>query len=376
MNTTYKKPVTLITGYLGSGKTTVLNELLKSYDKGGLALIVNDMGSINVDARLLKQNQVMEAEAQLVEMQNGCICCTLQEAFMIQIERLAADEKVTSILVEASGISNPAAIAEGFITYQEEHPKTEVFLSTIVTVVDADRIYTEFLQDITKQLEEEEEEEPDIINLVMDQIEFCNTIILNKCDLLTREKLEEVKQVIHQLQPEATLQECVQGKIDPDYIFKESLFDYDKVMNSSAIQKALMREKQMMQTGKDEYGVSSFVYEAREPFDYDAFMAFMDKDYPETLIRAKGYIWFAHDDKHVQLFEQAGRNASIMETSRWIATYPEADKKEILDYYPEVRKNWDETYGDRMNQIVFIGRGYDKAEIVAHLNDCLIKNNL
>lgn len=373
-----KKPVTLITGYLGSGKTTVMNELLKNQAGRKIALIVNDMGSVNIDADLLKKNSVANYNAKMIELQNGCICCTLRDEFMEQIEELSKEKEIDTVLVEASGISNPASIAEGFLMYQEAHRKSTVFLNSVVTVVDVDRIYSEFLADIKEmqqedELDEEDDDDPDIINLVIDQIEFCNVIILNKCDLLEKGQIEEVKDILRQLQPEAEFIETVNGKVDPECILNKKRFDYDKVNNSSLIAKALDRENHHReeQESHDEYGISSFVYEERRPFDYDKFMKFVEEDYPASLIRAKGYIWFADDDVHVQLFEQAGRNASISEVSNWVAALPEEEQQEIFKNYPETLEDMDEVYGDRLNQIVFIGRGYDKEAILKKIDSCL-----
>lgn len=380
MNTKKRKPVTLLTGYLGSGKTTVMNELLKNQQGRKIALIVNDMGSVNVDAKLLSQGNVTQMDAKMIELQNGCICCTLRDEFMDQIEQLSKEKEIEAILVEASGISDPASIADGFLQYQEMHKYSSVFLNSIVTVVDADRIYTEFLAELDtasqKISEEENQDDADIINLVMDQIEFCNLILLNKCDLLNREQLDQVKRVIRQLQPEAELLETTYGKTDVSKILNQKRFDYDKVNNSSLIQKALAsknhtKEGEDSAEGHKEYGISSFVYEQRAPFEYERFMQFIEEDYPETLIRAKGYLWFADDDIHVQLFEQAGRNASVTEVSNWIASFGEKEQQEVLDAYPDVLEDWDDCYGDRLNQIVFIGKDYEEDEIRSKLDGCL-----
>ncbi|MGN0394208.1 MAG: CobW family GTP-binding protein, partial [Coprococcus sp.] len=247
-----KTPVTIITGYLGSGKTTLMNELLRSQEIDGLALIVNDMGSINIDASLIKKNSVLEADAKMIELSNGCICCTLQDAFMEQIKQLSKDKNVSRILVEASGISNPASIAEGFLAYQDMYKRSEFYLDSIVTVVDADRIYTEFLDALKEKENSGQDDDPDIINLVMDQIEFCNVVFLNKCDLLSEEKIEEVKKVIRSLQKEADIIPCTFGKVDSQLIFSGKKFDYDKVMNSSIMQRALAREKEMEGEDHDE----------------------------------------------------------------------------------------------------------------------------
>jgi len=370
-----KKPVTIITGYLGAGKTTLLNELLRNEDNNGIALIVNDMGSINIDASLIRNNSVTKADSKMIELTNGCICCTLQEAFMNQIEKLSSDNKIKKIIVEASGISNPASIADGFLMYKDTHKNSNVYLDSIVSVVDADRIYTEFLDGINEKSEQEireiEEQDPDIINLVMDQIEFCNTIVLNKCDLLPEEKIDEVKNTIRNFQRKADIIECINGKVDSDKIFRGRKFNYEEVMNSSAMQQALARESKMEESCVDEYGVNSFVYENVRPFDRNLFGSFITDNYPENIIRAKGYIWFSEDDVHVQLFEQAGRNASVSEVSNWVAAFPEDEKKKVIEAYPDIIEEWDDVYGDRMNQIVFIGKNLDKEKIIKMLDDCL-----
>ncbi|MDW2798698.1 GTP-binding protein [Clostridium boliviensis] len=363
-----KTPVILITGYLGSGKTTLLQGLLEGHDNSGLALIINDMGSVNIDGKLIMNEDSSQEAAKMVELQNGCICCSLREEFMNQIEELSKDQRVNKILVEASGISNPASIAEGFLMWEDD---SGVYLHSVITVVDADRIYNEFLGEMEKQQDKEEEEEPDIINLVMDQIEFCSTIILNKCDLLPADKINQVINTIKQIQPEAEIIETTWGNVDSSLIFDGKEFDYDRVMNSSSLQKALAREKHMDESGTDGYGVSSFVYEERKPFDRQRFMLFLEENYPETVIRAKGYIWFSDDVVHAQLFEQAGRNASVSEATSWVAALPEDEKEEILRTYPDVLEDWDEIYGDRMNQIVFIGRDYNKEGMIMLLNSCI-----
>lgn len=366
-----KIPVVLITGYLGSGKTTFLNEMLHQ-EKRKVALIVNDMGSINIDAKLLKSDTVAQKDTRLIEMSNGCICCTLRDEFMVEVEKLSQHKDIEAVFVEASGISDPASIAEAFLAYEETNRHTRIYLSSIVTVVDADRIYREFLDDL-KSIDQEqnaEEEDPDIINLVMDQIEFCNIIVLNKCDLLNADQLTEVKNTIRHFQPEAEIMQSIYGKINADRILQGQKFDYMKAMNSSTIQKAL-KKKAEGEECVEEYGITSFVYEEKRPFDREKFLDYLEQDYPDGIIRAKGYVWFSDDDVHVQLFEQAGRNASVNEYSNWVAAFDEKDKQEVFQYYPEVLDDWDEQYGDRMNQIVFIGRGYNKDEITEKLEKFL-----
>ena len=295
-----KKPVTIITGYLGSGKTTVLNELLKNKGSEKIAVVVNDMGSINIDASLIRNSNICQNDVSMVELSNGCICCTLQDAFMKQICDIANNKQIERILVEASGISDPSAISAGFIEYQKMGLCKNVYLDYIVCVVDADRIYAEFLEDLKDTNNTHTEQDPDIINLVMDQIEFCNTILLNKCDLLPSNTIEQVCRTIRTLQKDADIVKCIQGKVNPDRIFQNKKFDYEKVMQSSRVQEQLLRGHR--DEIHDEHGINSFLYEEKKPFDYEKFMEFLENEYPEEIIRAKGYMWFGDDDIHVQLF--------------------------------------------------------------------------
>ena len=369
-----KKPVTIITGYLGSGKTTVMNELLRNKGSEKIAVIVNDMGSINIDASLIKSTNVAQHDVSMVELSNGCICCTLQDAFMNQINNIADNKDVEKILVEASGISDPSAIAAGFIEYQRMGLSKNVYLDSIVCVADADRIYTEFLDDLKDAGSPYADQDPDIINLVIDQIEFCNTILLNKCDLLSADKIEQVYKTIRTLQKDADIIQCIRGKVNPDRIFSNKKFDFEKIMQSSRIQEQLSRGKQ--EEIQDEHGITSFLYEEKKPFDYEKFMAFLEDDYPEEIIRAKGYVWFYDDDIHVQLFEQAGRNASVTIVSNWLAAFGEKERDREMREHPEIMEDWDEKYGDRLNQIVFIGKNLNRGQIISRLRTCVHEESL
>lgn len=364
---TREVPIVIITGYLGSGKTTLMQNILKQ-EQRKIALIVNDMGSINIDASILNKTGNHVAQVEMVEMQNGCICCTLRDEFMAEIERLSENKSIEAIFVEASGISEPSSIAGAFLNYEEMTEDTRVYLKSVVSVVDVDRIYREFLHSLT---EEEDTEDGDVINLIMDQIEFCNLMILNKTDLLTGEQLAEVKDGLRGLQQEAEMIECVNGNVDLELLLNREDFDFDEVEAYSAVQRALNNcEHDDEKACVDEYGISSFVFEEKRPFNREAFNKLVD-DYPEVLIRTKGYIWFSDDWKHIQLFEQAGRNASITELSEWISAWPEDELDKVVADFPDIKEDWDETYGDRCNQVVFIGRGYEKAEIVKLLYDCV-----
>ena len=360
-------PIVVITGYLGSGKTTLMQNILKQ-EKRKIALIVNDMGSVNIDASILNKSGNKLLQVEMVEMQNGCICCTLKDEFMAEIERLSADKSIEAIFVEASGISEPSSIAGAFINYEEMTPDTRVYLKAVVSVVDVDRIYREFLHNLTS---EEENDDGDIINLIMDQIEFCNLMILNKTDLLTESELSEVKAGLRNIQQEAEMITAVHGDVDLDVILNRPDLDYEEVEAYSAVQKALNNcEHDDEKACVDEYGISSFVFEEKKPFNREAFNKLV-MEYPETLIRTKGYIWFSDDWDHIQLFEQAGRNASITEMSEWVSAWPEEELAPVLKDFPDLTDDWDEVYGDRGNQVVFIGKGYEKAEIVKLLYDCI-----
>ena len=375
-----KKPVILITGYLGSGKTTLLNNILKQ-EKRKVALIVNDMGSINVDAEILKKNGSNVAECPMFELQNGCICCTLRDEFIEQVEKISKLDSIEVVFVEASGISDPGAVSASFLAYEDDNPKTNVYLTSIVTVVDADRIYREFLSDLKHKKEQRDHladqydlSQEEISTLIVDQIEFCNFIVLNKCDLLNEDQLKEVESIVRDFQPRAPIIHSVNGDIDIDKIMTTERFNYGQIESSSAIQKATAS---LLQTGRrrdscvDEYGISSFVFETRQPFNRTRFMDFVNNRYPSELIRSKGYIWFSDASKDVQLFEQAGRNSSVMPVSYWIDALREDQKQAYLAENPEVRENWDSRYGDRENQVVFIGKGYNKDSIRTELEKCL-----
>ncbi|MBR5659385.1 MAG: GTP-binding protein, partial [Lachnospiraceae bacterium] len=283
--TTKEVPIVVITGYLGSGKTTLMQNILKQ-EKRRIALIVNDMGSVNIDASILNRTGNQVAQVEMVEMQNGCICCTLRDAFIQEIERLAADTSIEAIFVEASGISEPSSIAGAFLNYEEMTEDTRVYLKTVVSVVDVDRIYREFLHELAS---DEETEDGDVINLIIDQIEFCNLMILNKTDLLTDAQLEEVKTGLRALQQKAEMICCVNGDVDLDRLLDREDFDYEEVEAFSTVQRALNEcEHDDEKACVDEYGISSFVFEEKRPFNREAFNKLVE-EYPEELIRSKGY---------------------------------------------------------------------------------------
>lgn len=362
---------------MGSGKTTLLNNILKQ-EKRKVALIVNDMGSINVDAEILKKNGSNVTECPMFELQNGCICCTLRDEFIQQIEKISNLDSIEVVFVEASGISDPGAVSASFLAYEDENPNTNVYLTSIVTVVDADRIYREFLSDLKLRKDEMfndiELSQEEISTLIVDQIEFCNFIALNKCDLLSEDQLKEVESIVRDFQTRAPIIRSVNAEIDIDKIMTKKPFNYGQIDSSSAIQKAMESLKNPSRSSSgcvDEYGISSFVFEARKPFNRERFMEFVNNRYPTQLIRSKGYIWFSDCSRDVQLFEQAGRNSSVMPVSYWIDALQEDVKQSYIASNPELKENWDSRFGDRENQVVFIGRGYNKDEIMLELEKCL-----
>lgn len=367
-----KMPVILITGYLGSGKTTLLNELLRQ-EKRRIALVVNDMGSINVDANLLKRNGSKVAESKMYELQNGCICCTLRDEFIQQMEDISQDNTVEAVFVEASGISDPGAIAASFLGYEQDNPNTNVYLSSIITVVDADRIYHEFMDELSSFDEETEfnKEDPGISTLIVDQIEFCNTILLNKCDLLSQEQIDSVVKLIRTFQSKAQIIQTSNAKVNPDLILTNKKFDYNQVDSSSAIQRAMNSLDEDPSACFEEFGIKSFLFESKKPFNRNKFSSFLNKIDPAKIIRAKGYMWLSDADKDVLLFESAGRNASVTAVAYWLASLSPEQIKGALNDDPDLKNNWDDKYGDRINQLVFIGRNYDEAEIRKALSDCL-----
>ena len=364
-----KKPVTLLSGYLGAGKTTLLNHLLENQKGCRLAVIVNDMGAINVDARLIRSQAAAGLGSQVLELTNGCICCSLREDFMGEIRKIAENDQIDGIVVEASGVSSPMSIADGF---EEEGHSFPAFLDAIVAVADANRLSSEFMEELEQYQEAgETEEEEDVINLVMEQIEFCNIIILNKCDLLTEAELNRVEQVVKTLSPEAELIKTANGVVPPERIYNRRLYDYDRLSCSSALSRALLGEKTEEEEG--DYGIRSFVYERRQPFDETLFRDWIKHHYPKEIIRAKGYLWFIQDKDQAVLFEQAGNSVAITPISPWVASGTKEEQEQALESYPELLEDWDETWGDRINQIVFIGKLLEEQLIIEALDKCLMK---
>lgn len=377
-------PITLLTGYLGSGKTTLINHILNNQEGYKVAVIVNDIGEVNIDADLISKGGVVnQTDDSLVPLTNGCICCTLKVDLMQQIVDLIKTKQFDYILIEASGICEPIPIAQSITVLSESTQKYGLpkicRLDNVVSVVDALRLATEF--GCGDNLVKDNIEEEDIENLIIQQIEFCNTIILNKVDEVSKEELQKVKAIIKKLQPNAEIIETNYGKVDTDKLLNTNLFDFNRASVSAGWIEELESDEEEdehehghhhhhYETETEEYGISSFVYYRRKPFRVKKFENFLD-EFPKTIIRAKGLVWLSDDDYMSYCFEQAGKQKTISEAGQWIAAAPRYEIDKILKYNPEIQKVWDESCGDRMNKIVFIGKDMDKEDIISRLDACL-----
>ena len=379
-------PITLLTGYLGSGKTTLINHVLNNQEGYKVAVIVNDIGEVNIDADLIAKGGIVnQKDDSLVPLTNGCICCTLKVDLMQQIVDIIKTKQFDYILIEASGICEPIPIAQSITVLSDSSvqyglPKI-CRLDNIVSVVDALRLATEF--GCGSNLVKEDLDEEDIENLIIQQIEFCNTIILNKVDEISEDELSAVKLIIKKLQPSAKIIETNYGKVDVSEILDTNRFDFEKAVVSAGWAEELEKDEDGEEdeheghghhhhdeTETEEYGISSFVYYRRKPLKVKKFEEFLD-NFPKTIIRAKGLIWMSDDDYMSYCFEQAGKQKSISEAGEWLASAPKSDIDKILKVNPEVAKLWDKNVGDRMNKIVFIGKDMNKEEIIAKLDECL-----
>ena len=412
-------PITVLTGYLGAGKTTLLNHVLNNQEGYKVAVIVNDIGEVNIDEKLIKDGGFIKEEdkGNVVPLSNGCICCTLKEDLMNQIVDILKTRKFDYILIEASGICEPMPIAQTITILSES---TEQYglpkicrLDNVVTVVDALRLATEF--GCGEYLVKEDIEEEDIENLLIQQIEFCNTIVLNKVDEIDPEDLKRIKLIIRELQPSAKIIETNYAKVDVKEIIDTNNFDFEKVANSAGWIKEIEKdededEHEHEEHDEDEdhehhhhedhdqhhdenehhehehehhhhhhhhndegeaeeYGISTFVYTSRKPVDEAKFDEFA-KNLPKNVIRCKGLVWFKQDDEMSYLFEQAGKQLSLSEAGYWLATAPKEELDQMIKQNPEILKDWDEEVGDRVTKLVFIGQKMDKEQICNELERC------
>lgn len=420
MNKKNLVPVSLLTGYLGAGKTTVLNHVLANQEGYKVAVIVNDIGEVNIDASLIaKGGAVTQKDENLVPLSNGCICCTLKVDLMNQIVELANSGRFDYILIEASGICEPGPIAGTICMLDGSDPSFNLpavaYLDSITTIVDAKRMADEF--GAGKALLKNDLDEEDIENLLIQQIEYCTTIVLNKIDDVTAEEKKAVLEVIKALQPEAKIIETNYGKVDVKEILSTGNFDFEKTVSSAGWMKAMELEGENSETmheeeehhhehehehdehhheheheheehhehghhhhhhhhhheegEAEEYGIGTFVYQNVKPFDKAKFENFVFAKWPKEVIRAKGLFWVKEQPNIAFIFEQSGKQKTATDDGDWIAAFPEKEKKMILEMNPELKAAWHPVYGDRMNKLVFIGRKMDKAAIIKALDDCI-----
>ncbi|MBB2482940.1 GTP-binding protein [Bacillus sp. APMAM] len=371
-----KIPVTVLSGYLGAGKTTILNHILQNRENLKVAVIVNDMSEINIDAEFIKQGGGLHrTEEKLVELSNGCICCTLREDLLIEVEKLARNGEVDYIVIESTGISEPVPVAQTF-SYIDEELGIDLTnlckLDTMVTVVDVNRFWKDFssgdsLLDRLQNVSEGDERT--VADLLIDQIEFCDVLIMNKCDLLENDQLEQLEHFLRKLQPEAKLLRIEHGKISPSEILNTGLFDFERASQSAGWLKELEAEEHIPET--DEYGISSFVYRSNIPFHSERFCTWIE-NLPAEIVRSKGIVWCATRNDVALLLSQAGPSIELSPVAYWIASLSEKEQSYYFESEPELLQEWDSQYGDRKTELVFIGIDMNQEEILASLDQCLL----
>ena len=412
-------PVLLLTGYLGSGKTTLLNRILQNKKGIKFAVIVNDIGEVNIDAALIEKGGVVgQQDDSLMALQNGCICCTLKMDLVKQLQEILAMRRFDYIVIEASGICEPAPIAQTICsipTLGPEYVRDGLLqLDSIVTVVDALRMRDEFQNG--NSLMRSNIDEEDIENLVIQQIEFCNIILLNKASEISKEELAQVRQIIRAIQPKADIIECDYGNVDLDLLINTRKFDFDEVATSAAWIHELENGHDDDDDDDDEeeehhhhhddddehehhhhddddehehehhhhhhhhhdegeaeeYGIGTFVYYARRPLNLGLFDDFVARKWPKNIIRAKGICYFKGEEDICYVFEQAGRQVSLRNAGQWYATMPKDELEDMMERDEKLRRDWDPEYGDRMQKLVFIGQHLDRDQITADLDFCLV----
>lgn len=412
-------PVLLLTGYLGSGKTTLLNRILQNKQGIKFAVIVNDIGEVNIDANLIAKGGIVgEGDDSLVPLQNGCICCTLKMDLVQQLSDIVSEQRFDYIVIEASGICEPAPIAQTISVYPQIYPnlatKGIARLDSVVTVVDALRLRDEFSEG--HDLYKKDMKEDDLASLVIQQIEFCNTILLNKSSEVSAEELGRIKAIIREIQPKAEIITCDYCDVDLDKLVNSNSFDFEQVATSAKWIAAVEGDEEEKEEHEHhhhhthdheeeendehehhhhdhdhchchhhhgleneeegealEYGISTFVYKRREPFDMTEFDQLVARLWPSSVIRCKGLCYFATEPDMCYVFEQAGKQVSLSQAGQWYATMPADELEQFKQQNPAAFKDWDDKYGDRMQKLVFIGQHMDREAIETLLDACIKK---
>ena len=399
-------PVLLLTGYLGSGKTTLLNRILANEKGIRFAVIVNDIGEVNIDADLIEKGGIVgEGDDSLVPLQNGCICCTLKMDLVQQLSDLVSQQRFDYIVIEASGICEPAPIAQTISVYPQMYPNLAIKgvakLDAIVTVCDALRLRDEFAEgnDLVRQ----DIGEDDLASLVIQQVEFCNKILLNKASMVTPDELARITAILHEIQPHADIVPCDFCDIDLNTLINTRTFNFDKVATSARWIEAVEGEEfddhdddhddhddhdddhhghhchhhhhglENEESGEAlEYGISTFVWKRRKPLDMNKFDYIVAKKWPKSVVRCKGLCYFKGEENFCYVFEQAGKQVQMRNAGQWYATMPADELEKFKQQNPAILRDWDDQYGDRMQKLVFIGQHMDREQIEKDLDYCLV----
>ncbi|MFF5995234.1 GTP-binding protein [Lysinibacillus sp. KU-BSD001] len=368
-----KIPVTVLSGYLGAGKTTILNQLLANREGRRLAVIVNDMSEVNIDSQLIQDGGFSRTEEKLVELTNGCICCTLREDLMIEVEKLVAQGNIDGLVIESTGIAEPIPVAQTF-TYIDEELGIDLTkhctLDAMITVVDAARFWQDYESGETlleRQQTDDIYDQRDVSDLLIEQIEFADILVITKPDLVTTEYLEAFKAILHQLNPSAEIHTAEKGEIPLAILLDRKLFDFEKASQGAGWIKEL-NEEHTPET--EEYGISSFVYRRRRPFHPERWYEWLEQ-FPEEIVRAKGFFWLAGRD-FVGLLSQAGVSLQFQAAGHWVADLPVHEREQILREDPAMQEKWDEQFGDRMTELVLIGMDMVREDIERELDACLL----